>query len=61
MKFTGFTLGREGRETAVLSTDLFEKVFKVVEVNAEIAKTLILTVLSLKGEIVQVKRGAMRI
>ena len=32
------TLEREGRETAVLRASLLEKDFKVVEVNAEIAK-----------------------
>ncbi len=33
------TLEREGRETAVLRTSLLEKDFKVVEVDAEVAKS----------------------
>lgn len=33
------TLEREGRETAVLRTSLLEKDFKMVEVDAEIAKS----------------------
>ena len=32
------TLKQEGRETAILRTDLLEKDFKVVDVNSEIAK-----------------------
>jgi predicted nucleic acid-binding protein len=32
------TLGAEGRETAVLRADLLEKDFKVVDVNAEVAR-----------------------
>jgi len=33
------TLKQEGRETAILRTDLLEKDFKVVDVNSEIAKS----------------------
>jgi len=33
------TLKQEGRETAILRTDLLEKDFKVINVNSEIAKS----------------------
>ena len=38
-EFYQLTLQREGRETAILRTHLLEKEFKVVTVDAEIAKS----------------------